>query len=200
MKGLLNFPKDDYIPRELEENLRETNSLFTIVETKEKTSEILARCKKLFNVWQSFTDAEMDKDFPPPKKLTTRYFSRNIEADPEMANKSADELGEPEKYITIRERLLMELQYFKETGQHLDLENVTLCAGSRYAGGSVPRVYWSPTDRKLYVSTCYSNDAGSSLRARAAVPFALEPSDDLGLRMEKLENEFADFKAKLRSV
>jgi len=33
--------------------------------------------------------------------------------------------------------------YFRETGKHLDIQNVTLCAGSRSAAGNVPCVDWN---------------------------------------------------------
>src|SRR3990167_7467877 len=50
----------------------DTKDFFKIVETKKKTSKILAECKKLFGVWSYCDDAKLDKDFPPPKKITKK--------------------------------------------------------------------------------------------------------------------------------
>lgn len=118
-----------------------------------KTSEIIAEMRKDFNVYV-YDEANVDKEFPAPSKPTTRYFKKNIEADPELANKSANELKQEEQ-ITLRERLLLELQYFKETGGHLDIDNITLCAGSRDSGGYVPNVYWHADHRELCVRWCH---------------------------------------------
>lgn len=141
---------------------------FKITETKLKTSAILARCKKLFPVWSYYDDKTLDKDFPPPKKITTRYFKKVIEADEELKNKSADDLErEGIQGITLRERLLMELDYFKEIGKHLDIDNITLCSGSRDSDGFVPYVCWY--DGRLFVFWYFAGRAFDFLRARAAV-------------------------------
>ncbi len=97
-------------------------------------------------------------------------FKKTIEADPELANKSAENL-EAEKIlgITLLERLLLELGYFLATGEHLDVENVTLCSGSRSSGGIVPGVSWSADDRRLSVYWFGSRSAYGNLRARAVV-------------------------------
>ncbi len=170
-----------------------TNNYFKIKETTQTTSEILNECRKLFTVYSYYDDTRLDKDFPPPKKLTTRYFKKNIEADEEYKNKSAKEIEGKGEFITLRERLLMEIAYFKDTGEHLDIENWTLCAGSRNAGGSVPRVGWGSGGRRLVVSWSYVDSSNPILRARAGVSpldLGLEPlGSDVGLeiRIEKLE-------------
>ena len=41
---------------------------------------------------------------------------------------------------TLKERLVQELRYFLETGKHLDVESVTICAGSRLPNRQVPTV------------------------------------------------------------
>jgi hypothetical protein len=41
---------------------------------------------------------------------------------------------------TLKERLIHELKYFLETGKHLDIESVTICAGSLLPSGEVPTV------------------------------------------------------------
>lgn len=156
--------------------------MFKITETKQKTSEILAEMKSKFDVWCWYDDAQLDKDFPPPTEIRTRYFKKTVEADPEMANKSASDLEkEGVKGITLRERLLMEIQYFDETGGHLDIDNWTLCIDSRYSGGGVPDVDWYSDYRGVGVSWARVDSQDSSLRTRVAVLEPSEPLVDLGL-------------------
>ncbi len=144
------------------------NYFHIIDDGKLKTSEILAKCKKNFDVYSWYDDAQLDKDFPPV--TSDRYFKKNIEADEEYKNKSANDLDKMGvKGITLRERLLMELAYFDETGKHLDEINITLCGGSRSSGGDVPSVHWDVGNRKLYVYSCSAGYASDSLGARAVV-------------------------------
>lgn len=90
------------------------------------------------------------------------------EADEDLKNKSANDLEkEGIPGITLRERLLYELAYFNKTGQHLDVKNVTLCAGSRDSGGRVPRVRWGSDE--LYVRWYAPGSRGDDLRSRRAV-------------------------------
>jgi hypothetical protein len=97
-------------------------------------------------------------------------FLKTIEANPELKDKSADVLAkEGVKGITLLERLLLELGYFLATGNHLDLENVTLCSGSRYSDGHVPHVRWDTGHRGLSVYWCGPSRSCLSLRARAVV-------------------------------
>lgn len=148
-----------------------------------KTSEILNACRKQFKLWSYYDDDKLDKDFPPSGKNTTRYFRKNIEADEDLKNLSVNDLTRQGiEGITLRERLILQLQYFKETGSHLDIYNVTLCSGSRYADGDVPDVSWG--DGKLKVSWCYVDYAFSDLRSRVAVSLDSsysKPSDSLSL-------------------
>ena len=97
-------------------------------------------------------------------------FKKTIEADPELAEKSAEDLAvEQIQGITFLERLLLGLGYFLATGEHLDIENVTLCSGSRDSGGDVPRVDWGADGRGLYVRWCGPQDRYPRLRSRAVV-------------------------------
>lgn len=107
-----------------------------------KTLELLAECKSLFPFWSFYSDEELDKLCPAPKQTTTRKFQENIEPDAETLGKSTNEADPRMKGITLRERIIMELQYFKETNNHLDIKGATFCSGSRDAGGDVPSAYW----------------------------------------------------------
>jgi len=115
----------------------------SIQETSKKTSEIIAEMRKNFDVWSYLSDVELDRQFPAPQQKSVRHFGKHIESDPELAGMSAQLLERRNiPGITLRERLLMELEYFKSNGKHLDTETVTMCSGSRDAGGSVPFVDW----------------------------------------------------------
>lgn len=80
---------------------------FKIQEVNKKTSKILNECRAKFDAYSYLSDEELDKDFPIPKELTTRYFKKCVEADEENKNKSADDLEkEGVQGITLRERLV----------------------------------------------------------------------------------------------
>ena len=92
------------------------------------------------------------------------------EADEVHKNKSAIQV-EKEKLFTetCLERLIHGLKFFRETGKHLDVKTITLCSGSRYDRGGVPRVYWVGFGGGLSVYWCSSGDASDDLRAREVV-------------------------------
>lgn len=130
---------------------------FTIIETTQKTSEIMQEMRSLFKVWSYLSDDEFDKQFPPPQEIATREFLYSVEPDPATLGKSAREADPDMKGITLRERMLLEIQYFKETRNHLDIKGWTICSGSRNSDGGVPcmglgsgsgevSVYWYGVD------------------------------------------------------
>lgn len=159
----------------------------------QKTSDLLEECKSLFPVWTYKDFKDFDDDFPPPKKTTTRTFAPNVEADEKHKNKSANDLEkEGIASITLREQLIMEIQYFKETGKHLDIDNITLCPGSRCRDGGVPGVCFDGFYGKVRVYWCDPDVASGFLRSREVV--SLESSENLGKRVEKLESDMDKIK------
>lgn len=135
-----------------------------------KTSEILNDCRKLFSVYSYLDGEELDEQFPP---VETEYtYEMTQEPSDEFSNISANDLKEkyPDThFMTLRERLLFEIEYFKETGKNLDVVNWTLCAGSRYVDGIVPSVYFGPDGDEVNVLGNRPDDAFDDLRARSAV-------------------------------
>ena len=130
---------------------------------------LFEECKKLFPIW-IYDESQLDKITSKRNGNYTIYFKKNIEADQENANMSANDLKKRGKQeITLEERLLMEIQYFKETGKHLDINNITLCAGSRYSDGYIPYVCWDADNRKVFVYWSNLDIHNSHLRARSAV-------------------------------
>jgi len=92
-----------------------------------------------------------------------------VEADEVHQNKSAKMVAkEGFKTETLLERMLHELKHFAETGKHLDVNNVTLCSGSRYSAGGVPDAGWRGGEFRV----CYwygLGNRGINLRPREVV-------------------------------
>ena len=83
----------------------------------------------------------------------------------------ARECDGAEKFIDVRitllERLLFELKYFRESGKHLDIKNITLCSASRNTDGGVPGVDFYGSE--VRVGKCNPGYAHADLRAREVV-------------------------------
>jgi len=129
-------------------------------------------CKKQFSkAWRYVDDLNTVSDVVKrPEGSYVVWVKAFVEADPDLTNVSAEKIIERGlNTLTLCERLILELKYFDETKRHLDINNWTLCAGSRYAGGSVPYVSWGGSDAGLVVSWCSVGGADPGLRARAAV-------------------------------
>lgn len=130
---------------------------------------LFEECKKLFPIWM-YNESQLDKIVSDRKGDYTVYFKNVQEADEENKNLSANDLKEKGvKGITLEERLMLEIEYFKKTGEHLDIYNITLCSGSRLVDGDVPYVGWNSGSRKVYVLWYSSVDHHDYLRARSAV-------------------------------
>lgn len=118
---------------------------------------------------------DLDKDVPSNDRdpISGSYWvglAKNEEADPEFASMSADQLVKAgHRGITLLERLLLELGYFLATGKHLDVNNWTLCTGSRDRDGYVPGAGWHSDSRRVCVVWYDPGDASSALRSRSVV-------------------------------
>ncbi|MDP3727241.1 MAG: hypothetical protein Q8R35_01225 [bacterium] len=103
-------------------------------------------CAKRFPSWRSTKDldeAVAGRNDRDPNATYVVLVRDRIEADQELKNKSAEDLRRAKiAGVTLLERILLELWYFWKTGNHLDVQNVTLCSGSRDADGDVPCTRW----------------------------------------------------------
>ena len=131
-------------------------------------------CRQNFKCWR-YTD-DLDKstaglhERDPMNGHYAIWVRDRIEADGELKNKSANQIkAEGLTTETLTERLIHELKFFDETGQHLNIDNITLCSGSRGSGGGVPGVSWGGVGHVVGVGWCGPRDAGGFLRARAVV-------------------------------
>ncbi len=133
------------------------------------------KCKELFpcRKWTNISLDEVTDLEKSERKADTGPYAiwvrDRIEADKELKNLSAIQIQE--KNITtetFEERFLHELKFFKETGEHLDIENWTLCSGSCHSDGHVPRIGWN-ANGWLVVHWSYPDLGHSDLRAREVV-------------------------------
>lgn len=140
-----------------------------IVVAKGLTPEkIFSAIKSLMPAWKYWdnlneivSNRKTDKDY-------CIWVRDRVEADEELKNKSANDLKkEGIPGITLEERLIYELSFFDETGKHLDIENWTLCAGSRDPHGRVPDVHWD--GGLVHVHWYFPDARRDGIRTRAAV-------------------------------
>lgn len=118
-------------------------------------------------------DAAIDMDKEQRRAVDKPYgvwVPANIEADEDMKGKPAEDLIKTPT-IVLLERIVLEGAFYVATKQHLDIENVTLCASSRYGGGNVPSANWDGGEFSVY--WCNVRDANSKLRARRVVSLPL---------------------------
>lgn len=133
--------------------------------------KILSAVKSLTPVWWKYRDNlnEITSDRKADKDYCV-WVRNRVEADEELANKSASDLTRENIHgITLEERFLYGLKFLDETGKHIDIENWTLCSGSRFLSGDVPSVYWDRVTRRVEVRWDFFEAGDNALRSRAVV-------------------------------
>ena len=133
-------------------------------------NKAFAQCKKLFATWQYADD--LDKAIPTNARVASDHYAvwvrDGIEPDAEHLGKSTKAV-DPDMKIgsTLLERIILEVKYFSETGNHLDIKGVTLCSGSRNSEGGVPLAHWFVGE--FGVRWCALGDSYSTFGVRSAV-------------------------------
>lgn len=134
-------------------------------------------CRDRFPTWTYYDDLDSDvtkNDRTNESGAYALWVRDRVEADEELANKSANDLAsENIPCETLLERIIMGLDFFERTKGHLDINNVTLCAGSRDRGGRVPGADWGYGG--FCVSRCRSSDRDSRLRGRRVEVSGIPP-------------------------
>lgn len=107
--------------------------------------QVHRRCReRFFGLAYTNRDLDYTVDFNDRNSKSGSYavwVRDNRESDEEWVDHSSGSLRDLEmKGETLLERLLHEFVYYIETGDHLDVMNVTLCSGSRDRDGYVPGV------------------------------------------------------------
>lgn len=134
--------------------------------------QLYVKCRELFLCWR-WADDNFDKIVVKNERDARKgpyaiWVRDRVEADEELKNLSTNDIKSKNLTTeTLAERFIHELKFFNETGQHLDIDNVTLCSGSRLDDGFIPFVRW--LDSKLLVFWCRLDFARGHLRSRQAV-------------------------------
>jgi hypothetical protein len=100
-------------------------------------------CEKLFKSLSCAEDLnrEVIKNIRNTDSHYAVWVHDEIESDQEFLGKSIRKVDSDMKIgITLLERIIFEIKYFTETGNHLDVSGLTYCSGSRFAGPHVPSV------------------------------------------------------------
>lgn len=131
------------------------------------------KCKEMFRAWK-WTDKNLDEIVKSDRNQVNGpyavWFRDCVEADEGLKSLSVNNLKQKNiQGITLEERLLLELFYFWKTKKHLDINNVTLCSGSRCDDGYVPSVSWYGYDDRLDVDWYSPDSVVDVLRAREVV-------------------------------
>lgn len=128
-------------------------------------------CARQFPCWRYNDDLDgvVVRNERTPKNDSYAIWVRDrVEADDELKNLSALDIEQRSITAeTLLERELHELKFWSETGQHLDIENITLCSGSRDSRGGVPSA--DGDGGGFYVDWYDPQHAGGHLRSRAVV-------------------------------
>ena len=135
-------------------------------------NRIYEACAKNFPCWKWTEDLDkaVVRNDRESRETYAGWVRDRRESDEENKNISADQAKEKKiQGITLGERLILELKYWDETREHLDVENVTICSGSRYSDGGVPRVDYY--DGGMNVGWCDPQRAHSGWRVRTVVSF-----------------------------
>lgn len=96
------------------------------------------------------------------------------EADYELGTEvTADEMDNRHLFEgldteTLTERLIHELKYWSETGDHLDIDSITLCSGTKMSDSDVPRVEFN-IDKVMEVDYCSSRGSHYDVRPRQVI-------------------------------
>jgi len=161
---------------EVEENGEFWNLLVLKSEKNPLTlNKVVATLRRLgvdMDLYTKYLDTQITHNDRDPNRDRSYIvgFAKNVEADEEFKNLSANQLKEQNhKGITLLERLHLELGYFLATEKHLDKNNWTLCTGSRCSDGNVPCVAWASDVREVYVSWCHPGYSNYNFRSRSAV-------------------------------
>ncbi|MDD3663136.1 MAG: hypothetical protein PHT84_04695 [Candidatus Pacebacteria bacterium] len=95
----------------------------------------------LFKSWEYTDDLDVvvTKNIRNTENHYAIWVRDEVEPDQEFLGKSTRQADPDMKIgITLLERIIFEIKYFTETGNHLDVKGLTFCSGSRHAYGLVP--------------------------------------------------------------
>lgn len=137
----------------------------------QKAYDRMAKEVQSYKYWDNLDASIRKNDRNPGTNPYIVWCRDRIEADVEFRGLSANDLQEKKiNTMTLLERELLGLWFYWKTKGHLDVKNVTLCAGSRSTDGDVPYVGFGGSG--VYVSYYDPGNHGDNLRAREVVSLA----------------------------
>ncbi len=147
--------------------------LIIIADTTLTKNQVFDVCKLSFSSWKCVTDLDtvipVKKDQRHPAQGPYAIWVKDeVDSDHDLCRTSADMIQKRGlKTITLLERMILEVIYFRETCEHLDLKTWTLCSGSRDLDNDVPCVVWD--EDGFGVSWYKPGHKHPGIRARQAV-------------------------------
>ncbi len=128
-------------------------------------------CEKLFKSWRYTEDLNqaVTKNIRNTDSHYAVWVRDEVEPDQEFLGKSTRQADPDMKIgITLLERIIFEIKYFTENGNHLDVTGLTYWSGSRYAYGDVP-IACLDNNGKFSVDWSYLDNCDSKYGIRSAV-------------------------------
>lgn len=131
-------------------------------------------CKKHFSCSCYRGSYNLDKDITSERTTqngpyAVRFRNRR-ESDRELKNLSSYDLRQQGILgITLEERFIYGVKYYRENGKHLDVRNKNLCSGSRDSRGHVPRVSENNCTNHLTIGWTNRHEVRDDLRSREAI-------------------------------
>ncbi len=133
-------------------------------------NQVYKSMSSAFKCWKyaDDLDASVTKNARDTKSAYAIWVHDRVEPDVEYLGHSTKKI-DPDMTIgmTLLERMIMEIEYFDETGNHLDIKGLTFCSGSRRSDGRVPYVGFSGSE--VRVCWCGLDYAGAEFGVRSAV-------------------------------
>lgn len=139
------------------------------------------------DVWEEVKAENPTYEYINPAKITTEgetgkafvafaRFSQEPDEDSlgEKAQTALDWEKTGRQFMSPKQAMVAREAYRRLTGKQMDEKNQTMCPGSRSGFGSVPRLYFSPGDRGVYLNDCNPGDRVSFLGVRRVVSRELE--------------------------
>lgn len=107
-----------------------------------KTSDLIKEAKEILSNVCIYDESNIDTQFPAPKEMEIGKFRKSIEPDKEHLGKSYDDfIAEKKEWMSLRQYLILALQVFKTTGEHLDVKGWTRTS-NLWSDGCLVRGDW----------------------------------------------------------
>jgi hypothetical protein len=127
-------------------------------------------CEKHFLSWKYYDDLDsVTSEQSRPKRAYVLGHHGGVEPDVAHRNKSYDQCTkEGLIFLTLKERLCIELLHFAATGEPLDKVGITITSSLASDGGAFD-AFWGLGDRKFLVGGYHPRDASATYGPRQAV-------------------------------